>query len=311
MRKKEFYDMISPGTKKDFFEMVGNTPIVYVGEYENSQIYMKLEGCNPTGSLKDRSAVAILKDFEKNKKLYGKTIIDASSGSFGCAIAYFGMLMKVPVIVVSNAKLTATNKTFIELTGARLILHGAVTGESNEFVRNLVTEDPGGYAFCDQLNNWASPNAHYEGTGPEILRDLPEVNAVVASMGSGATLWGVGKYLKENSPEVKICASVAKPGTTIAGTFKEDKDYLSPFIQEIREKGYVDLYSAVSSDEAFEKAKTLFKMSGTFVGPQTGGVYQAAINLIDEGKISGNILLVSGDMGWKNLEKLSEFKSPR
>ncbi len=293
---------------RNFFDMVGNTPIVYFGKYKNSDIYIKLEGYNPTGSLKDRSAVAILNDFHEKGILEGRTIIDASSGSFGCAIAYFGMLMKVPVMVVSNAKLTATNKIFIELTGANLVLHGAVTGESNQYVKNLVNENPEEYAFCDQLNNWASPHAHYEGTGPEILRDLPEVNAIVASMGSGATLWGVGKYFKENNPEVKICASVAKPGTTIAGTFKEDKDYLSPFIQEIREKGYVDFYSAISADEAFQNASKIFQEKGFFVGPQTGGVFQAAMSLIDKDAISGNVLLISGDMGWKNLEKLSEFK---
>lgn len=289
--------------------MVGNTPIVYFGHHKGSHIYIKLEGYNPTGSLKDRSAVAILKDFKDKGELVGRTIIDASSGSFGCAIAYFGKLMQAPVIVVSNAKLTSMNKTFIEMTGAELILHGAVTKESNDYVKNLVSENPEKYAFCDQLNNWSSPKAHYEGTGPEILRDMPDVDAVVASMGSGATLWGVGKYLKENKPGITICASVAKPGTTIAGTFKEDKDYISPFISDIREKGYVDHYSAISAEEAFENARKIFREKGFFVGPQTGGVYQAAINLIEEGKISGNIVLVSGDTGWKNLEKLSEEKT--
>lgn len=262
-----------------------------------------MEGYNPTGSLKDRSAKAILLDLKRKGLLENKTIVDASSGSFGCAIAYFGGLLNKPVTVVSNSKLTSQNKSFIKLMGAELIIHGDVTKESNEFCQKMIAENPDKYVFCDQLNNWESPKAHYYGTGTEILKEMPDVKAVVASMGSGATLWGVGTYLKEKDPTVKIIASIAAPGTSLAGTFKEGKDYYSPFIKDLEFKGVIDLKSEVTAEQALKNARDLAR-KGFFVGPQTGGVFQAAINAIEKFNISGKIVIISGDSGWKNMDRL-------
>lgn len=285
-------------------DMVGKTPLVYCGHHKEALLYLKLEGNNPTGSLKDRPAYNILTKALATGKLNNRTILDASSGSFACSIAYFGNLMEKPVTIVVNKKLTPENRTFLTLMGATLIEHGDVTGEGNEYCKKLIGENPEKYFFCDQLNNWDSPESHYKGTGREIVQDLPGVTAIVASMGSGSTLWGVGSYARSESSSIKVFASIATPGTSLAGTYKEGKDYYTPFIKAIEQQELVHERFPVTAEQAYANARMLAK-KGFFVGPQTGGVYQAAIDAIDKHNIKGDVVIVAGDSGWKNLEKLS------
>jgi cysteine synthase len=285
-------------------DSIGKTPLVNCGHHKDALLYLKLEGNNPTGSLKDRSARNILIKALATGKLNDKTIFDASSGSFACAIAYFGNLMHKPVTIVVNKKLTSENRRFLTLMGAELIEHGEVTGEGNEYCKQLITQNPEKYFFCDQLNNWDSPRAHYEGTGPEILEDMPDTVAIVASMGSGATLCGIGTYVQNMSSSIQIFASIAAPGASLAGTYKEGIDAYTPFIEKIERDKLVDERFPVTVEQAYANARMLAK-KGFFVGPQAGGVYQAAIDAIDKHKIDGRVVIIAGDSGWKNLEKLS------
>jgi len=290
---------------KNHLDMIGNTPIVRFGEFKKSVIWLKLEGNNPTGSLKDRTAKAIIQSkIDSGELVEGKTILDATSGSFGCSIAFIGNKLGFPVTVVANKKLTESNRKFIKFFGAETINYGEVTRHGYVYCRDtLVPENPEKYCFLDQLNNEASPLAHFHGTAFEILQDLPEVDAIAVSMGSGATLLGIANYFSDYKPKVKIIASTAKPGKRIAGTYLPSEDYVTPFIQESWDRGWPHFTGATSWEEALRNVNFLAEKGNFFVGPQTGGIFQAVKQAIDSG-ITGNIVIVSGDTGWKNVDKI-------
>lgn len=293
---------------ENLFQMVGNTPIV---KFDNpfdfrGQFYIKLEGANPTGSVKDRAALALIMDKIDNGELKpGKRILDASSGSFACSIACLGRILGFPVTVVTGGKMTNDKIAFIEYFGAERISHGNFTIEGNRYCSQVIyPSDPETYCFLDQLHNWKNPAIHYETTGPEILKDLPEVSAVAFSLGSGGSLNGIGRYIKENKPETKIIAVTAASGTKIPGTGAfVDGDYVTPFIADCMKKKYFDYTAIVNSDQAFERVKDL-RQQGFYVGVQTGAVYQGMIDAVQDLNIEGTVLIISGDAGWKNMDKL-------
>lgn len=288
---------------KNQLERVGSTPIIEITAYKGVRLFIKLEGENPSGSLKDRSAKAILESAIQEGKLKNKTILDASSGSFGCAIALFGKCLGVPVEVVSSSKLTQENEDFLKSLGVTVTKIGNTTSEGNTHISEVLLKDnPGKYFFCDQLNNWRSPEAHENGTGPEILADVPDVNAIVMSKGSGATICGVGTYLQKQKKRsgIKIISAVAQDDVSIAGTFKKG-DRITPFIKRIQDQNLIDHEYAVTYEEALGATRQLASQ-GIPVGLQTGGVFASAIHAIDAGWISGKVLLVSGDSVWKNLK---------
>lgn len=290
------------------FDLVGKTPLVKFGKHKNAEIYIKMEGFNPTNSLKDRPVKEILFDLKERGLLEkNKTILDASSGSFGCSLAYFGKILGIPVEIITNSKITEGNKKFLEIMGAKTKEVGETTGDGNKYCKEvLLKENPNKYIFCDQINNPVGPKAHYKTTGPEILEDMPDVSMVCISYGSGSAMLGAGSYLKEKNPDIKIVSPVAKDGENMIGTYKPG-DYLSPFIKEFKEKEIVDLEIEITRKEAQEKTKFLLE-KGFFVGEQTGGVFQAAIKAIDKLNIKGKVVILSGDGGWKNLEVLNGIK---
>ncbi len=289
----------------NFETAVGNTPIFYWGKYKEAEIFIKLEGENPTGSLKDRTAKFIIEDIkERNLSNNKKILLDTSSGSFGCALSYFGMLSNYPVKVIVNSKASEATILFMEMCGAKVVRYGNITKHGYEHCLELVKKEPNQFIFTDQLNNWNSPKAHYSGTGPEIISDIPEAIAIVASMGSGATLLGISRYLKKTKHNTMVFASIAKPGRKITGTYS-DGDYLSPFIKELKEQNYIKNSYPIGYNEAVESARKLIK-KGFMVGPQTGGVFLATIKAIEEYNLKGKVVAISGDSGWKNMDKLSE-----
>lgn len=292
---------------------VGQTPHfrVQCADTPAVRIYAKLEGYNPTGSVKDRACLSLIRSLREEGKLdKSKTLLDASSGNMACAIAFYGRVMGFPSTVVVNSKLTVDKRNFLEYFGAEIIQVGDFTIEGNRYCREvLVPKQPDKYVFLDQLHNWANPRAYYESIGPEILADFPDVRAVVGSLGSGGTMTGTGKFFKEHKPEVKVIAVQAARGTKIPGTGAfEDGDYITPFIQQSIDNHVFDFTVKVAEREAIESTLKL-RDQGLFCGLQTGGVMHAAVVATRHFGLEGDVVILSGDTGWKNLAKLLQVNS--
>ncbi|HEU0076680.1 MAG TPA: cysteine synthase family protein [Longimicrobiaceae bacterium] len=296
------------------FDMVGRTPHVRVRSHRvpDARLHVKLEGWNPTGSVKDRAGLRMIREAQESGALRpGMTLLDASSGNMACALAYFGRLLGHPTTLVVSSKLTQDKRSFLRYYGAMLHQVGDFTIEGNRFCRELVErEEPGRYCFFDQLHNWANPRAHYETTGPEILADFPEVEVVVGSLGSGGTLYGTALYLKERRPEVRVVAVQAAAGTKIPGTGSfDDGDYVTPFIRRGFDDGLFDRVVRVSEADAVG-GTLLLRDQGVFAGIQTGGVLHAAETAARDLGATGDVVFISGDSGWKNVDKLLPHAPP-
>ena len=289
-------------------DLVGNTPLLRIPSRagaSRTRLLVKLEGYNPTGSVKDRACVAMLRTMQRDLRWdWSKTVLDASSGNMGCSIAYFGKAMGANVSIVSSRKLTAEKREFIEYFGASVKTIGEFTIEGNQYCRELAASDPEKWYFLDQLHNPENPQAHVEGTGPEILSKAPEVVAVVGSIGSGGTLLGVGRYLKQVNDQIKIFAVEAASGTRLPGTAALiDGDYRTPFIEEGFKDNIFDLSVQVSEAEAIDMARALAP-AGVFGGLQTSAVIAAAWRLVESHELRGDVVVISGDTGWKNMDSL-------
>ncbi len=291
----------------DMFSLVGHTPHLRVRteELPEVRIYAKLEGYNPTGSIKDRACVFLMRDMLANGEMQpGKVLLDASSGNMACAIAFFGKIAGYPTRVFSNSKLTDDKRQFIEYFGAKLDVVGDFTIEGNRACRKIAAQEPERYCFLDQLHNPANPQAHYETTGPEILAEHPQLAMLVGSLGSGGSLNGAARFLKQKLPELKVWAVEAESGTRLPGTGAfVDGDYVTPFIQQGYEDKIFDRRIRVSYANA--AAATLrLREQGIFTGIQTGGVYHASLVAAREEFVAGDVVFLSGDSGWKNMDKL-------
>lgn len=292
----------------DVTQMIGRTPHVRVAAPESpgARLHVKLEGCNPTGSVKDRAGFRMIQEALASGALCpGMTMLDASSGNMACALAYFGRILGYPATLAVSSKLTEDKRNFLRYYGATLHEVGDFTIEGNHFCRELVErEATGHYCFFDQLHNWANPRAHYESTGPEILEAFPDVAMVVASLGSGGTLLGTAQFLKEQRPQVRIVAVQSAPGTRLPGTGSfDDGDYVTPFIRKGMEEGVFDQVVKVGEADAVRSTLRL-RDQGIFGGLQTGGVFHAALEAVRTSGTGGDVVFVSGDAGWKNIDKL-------
>lgn len=292
----------------DIRGLVGNTPLVQfrTDSAPQTRFWVKLEGQNPTGSIKDRACVYNLDDASATGRLNdGRVILDASSGNMACALAYFGRILGHPVTVVCGTKLTADKAAFIRYFGAELISHGDFTIQANRLCAEMATAEPDKYCFLDQLHNWANPRAAFETLGPEILADLPEVSAVVGSLGSGGSMVGTCRYLKGQRSSIQTIAVEAASGTKLPGTVSlDDGDYVTPFVAAAIEEDLFDVRFKTSIDPA----KTYTRLAadqGIFTGWQTGGVLYAAVSVAEERGIVGDVVVISGDSGWKNMDKLT------
>jgi cysteine synthase len=296
------------------FELVGNTPTVRVrvSGTRGPSLFLKLEGCNPTGSIKDRACVSMLRSAVKDGSLTpGKLVLDASSGNFACSLAFYGKILGYSSVVAVSSKLTAAKRAFLSYFGTTIHDIGEFTIQGNNFCRTLAETEPDKYCFLDQLHNWRNPEAHYETTGPEIISDVPDVAMVVGSLGSGGTMTGVARYMKQVAPHVKIvvveCASTSRiPGT---GTFI-DGDYVTPFIRKAYDQAYFDHTIQITEADAGQATQLLVDQ-GIFAGLQTGGVFHAALTCACRLNIKGPVVALSGDTGWKNLDKLLPLAARR
>jgi cysteine synthase len=296
------------------FSLVGNTPMLPIELLtpagRRARLHLKLEGANPSGSVKDRAAVAMIRGrIDAGALLPGNTLLDASSGNMACALAMFGHALGVGVTVVCNDTLTADKRRFIGHFGGRLIGNdfGPFTYDGNRKCRAML-EEPGGakYCFLDQLHNWDNPRAHEFGTAPEILRDLPGVRLIVGSLGSGGTMTGVARAVQNARPDVLVAAVCSAPGSRFPGVGAfDDGDYVTPFLEEA---GKTDAFTFTIRTAAADVMRQLAVLSGhgMFCGPQTGAVTLAALSLADETGLDDGIAVISGDAGWKNWDYLDQ-----
>lgn len=274
------------------------------------RLHVKLEGANPSGSVKDRAAVTmILGRIEAGALRPGDTLLDASSGNMACALAMFGHALGVGVTVVCNDTLTADKRRFIGHFGGRLVDNdfGPFTFDGNRKCRAML-EMPGGdrYCFLDQLHNWDNPRAHESGTGAEILRDLPGLRLIVGSLGSGGTMAGVSRAVSSVRPDVLLAAVCSASGSRFPGVGAfDDGDYVSPFLAEARRTDAFHFTVRTTGDEVMRQLAVL-SGHGMFCGPQTGAVTWAALGLADDLGLDDGIVVISGDAGWKNWNYLDQ-----
>lgn len=284
-------------------DMIGNTPMLELKSFAprpDVHIYAKLEGQNPTGSVKDRIAKYMIESAEKQGLLKpGDTILEPTSGNTGIGLAMIGRVKGYRVVCVMPEAVSEERTQLLRAFGAEVIYTPGDLGSNGSIAeaKRIVAENPGKYYFPYQYGNEANPRAHYETTGPEILRDLPEVTAFVAGLGTGGTLTGTGRYLKDKKPSVKIIASAPHPGDLVQGL----RALEDGFIPEIFDESVLDGKIVVDSKSSFVAAKEMTDREGLFVGISAGAVVRAAVKAAERMPGEQHIVCLLADGGWKYL----------
>jgi [CysO sulfur-carrier protein]-thiocarboxylate-dependent cysteine synthase len=265
-------------------------------------ILAKLESQNPFGSVKDRIARKMIETAEKEGWLVpGQTIIEPSSGNTGIALSAIARIKGYPARIVMPDSVSIERRQMLEVYGAELILTPGAEG-SNGAVRRaqaLAAEHPD-WCFLYQYGNDANPRAHYEGTGPEIWRDCPEITHFVAGLGTSGTLMGVGTYLKERNPDVRVYAVEPPSGELVEGLRNLDDGYVPPVFDQWHGMELLDGKRIVRPRESLEWTRRLVQECGVFAGISSGAALVGAAKVserIDEGVI----VFIVCDGGWKYL----------
>jgi cysteine synthase B len=280
---------------------IGNTPLVGISQLSPNpdvRIYAKLEGQNPGGSAKDRIALKMVELAERDGLLNpGDTIIEPSSGNTGIGLALVSRLRGYSLRVVMPDNVSIERRQLLEIFGAQVITSSGSEG-SNGAIRlaeKLATEDPY-LKMLFQYGNPANPLAHYEGTGPEIWRDCPEVDVFVAGLGTSGTLMGAGRYLKEQNSAIKVVAVEPPAGELVQGLRSLDDGFIPPiFDPEILDRKFI-----VRPLESIEWLRRLLNDCGVFAGVSSGASIAGSVKIAEE-MDSGTIVTVLPDGGWKYL----------
>ena len=286
-------------------DLIGNTPLVDVSRLSpnpNVRIIAKLESQNPFGSVKDRIAKAMIEDAEKNGRLSpGQTIIEPSSGNTGIALAAIAQVKGYPIKILMPTSVSIERRQMLEVFGAEVILTPGEEGSNGAVARAIqMANDHPEWCFLYQYANDANPRAHYEGTGPEILRDCPEITHFVAGLGTSGTLMGTGRFLKEHKPGVKIIAVEPPLGERVEGLRNLDEGYIPPLFDNWHGFDILDRKRVVRPRESIEWTRRIVRECGIFAGISTGAALAGAVKVageIDEGVI----VFIVCDGGWKYL----------
>jgi len=278
-------------------DLIGNTPLVELPRLSppGRTIYAKLEGQNPTGSIKDRVA---LKMVEEADLAPGQELLEPTSGNTGISLALVAKLKGYKLTCVMPSNATPERKALLALYGATIIESPGELG-SNGAVRMaqaLAAKDDR-YVMLFQYENEANPDAHYEGTGAEIARDLDRVDALVAGLGTGGTLMGTGRRLREAFPGVQVVAAEPLPGDPVMGLRSLDEGYVPPVL----DVSQLDRKLLVSNAESVAAVHALIEREGIFAGVSAGAVVHVARRLADELPEGANVVAVLADGGWKYL----------
>ena len=290
---------------ENVLDMIGNTPMIDVSALSpnpNVQIFAKLENQNPFGSVKDRIAKGMIERAEKDGSLVlGQTIIEPSSGNTGIALAAIAGMKGYPIKILMPESVSIERRQMLEVFGAELILTPGEEG-SNGAVRRaqeLAAANPH-WCFMYQYGNDANPRAHYEGTGPEIWRDLPEITHFVAGLGTSGTLMGTGRYLKEQNPNIKVIAIEPPVGERVEGLRNLEDGYIPPVFENWNGFELLDRKRVVRPRESLEWTRRLVRECGIFAGISAGAAMAGAAKVAGEID-SGVIAFIVCDGGWKYL----------
>ncbi|MGH9079338.1 MAG: PLP-dependent cysteine synthase family protein [Acidimicrobiales bacterium] len=285
-------------------ELIGNTPLVDISQLSPNpdvRMLIKLEGQNPGGSVKDRIALAMVEEAEKDGLLEpGQTLIEASSGNTGIGMAVICRVKGYQLKVVLATNVSVERRQMLESWGAEIIESPGAEGSNGavQRARLLAAEHPE-WVFLYQYANPANPMAHYEGTGPEIWRDCPEVTHFVAGLGTSGTLLGAGRYLKEQNPAVKVWAIEPPAGELVDGLRNLDDGYIPPLFVEGGGAGLLDGRRIVRPRESIEWTRRLTEV-GIFAGLSSGAALAGAARTA-RSLDAGVMVVVSADGGWKYL----------
>ena len=284
---------------------IGNTPLIDVTQLSPDpkiQIFGKLESANPTGSVKDRVAKYLILNAEREGKISkGSTILEPTSGNTGIGLAMLGSTRGYKIKVVMPADVPPERIDILKAFGAEVIFSdaGKGTNESINLAKQISNDNPN-YYMPYQYGNEANPMAHYETTGPEIIKDLPDTDVFVAGLGTGGTLMGAGKFLKEYNSNIKIIATAPHPDEKVQGLRAIEHGFIPPIID--LEK--LDSRVLIEGEEAFYWTRKLLVEMGIFVGVSSGATFATARKMAQkmskEGK-TGKIVTIFCDGGWKYL----------
>ena len=290
--------MASARVARNLLELVGNTPLVELKPVGDVQLYAKLEGQNPTGSIKDRIAKSMIEAAETSGELEpARELLEPTSGNTGISLALVAKLKGYPLTCVMPENATEERKRLLRLFGATIVLSPPAEG-SNGAVRlalELAEREPR-YFMPFQYANEANPRAHYEGTGAEIVDGLDRVDVLVAGLGTGGTLMGTGDRVRESFPEVVVAAAEPLPGDPVMGLRSLDEGYVPPILDVSK----LDRKVLVSNEESVREVRRLLDEEGIFAGVSSGAVGHVARKLAGE-RSDGTVVAVLADGGWKYL----------
>ena len=283
-------------------ETIGGTPLVELSRISpegGARLYAKLEGQNPTGSIKDRIARTMVEAAESSGELEpGRELLEPTSGNTGISLAMVAKLRGYPLTCVLPENSTPERVRMLELYGAKVVFSPGSEG-SNGAVRHalrLAESDPR-YFMLNQYANEANPRAHYEGTGAEIAEALPRVDAFVAGLGTGGTLMGAGERLRESFPDVLVAAAEPFQGDLVYGLRSLADGYVPPILDVSR----LDRKILVSNDESLTGLRALLDREGIFAGVSSGAVVHVARRIAAELDEDAVVVAVLADAGWKYL----------
>lgn len=288
-------------TSNDIIGAIGRTPLIELPRMSPSasvRLFAKLEGANPSGSVKDRIALTMVENAESAGLLSaGKIILEPTSGNTGISLAMIAAVKGYELEVVMPESVSKERIQLLEAYGTKIhFSEGALgTNGSIPYAQKMAQEN-GRYVLLYQYGNQANPQAHYDGTGNEIVQQLPEVDVFVAGLGTGGTLTGAGRRIKEHNKEARIVAATPEPDDAIQGLRSLEEGFVPPVLDET----VLDARILVKSKDAFSMTKELLRKEAVFAGVSSGAVLAAALKVARRFE-KANIVCLLADGGWKYL----------
>lgn len=285
----------------DIVDAIGHTPLVELRAFSPKpgiRLFAKLEGHNPTGSVKDRIARQMIEAAERDGTLQpGQTILEPTSGNTGISLAMIARRKGYRLIAVMPENVSDERRTLLRLFGAEVVATDPTKGSNGaiEVAQQMVQADPTLF-MPYQYGNAANPQAHYETTGPEIVTALPEVDVFVAGLGTGGTLMGVGRFLKEHNPRVQVVAAEPDQGELVSGL----RSLADGFIPPILDLDLLDRKLIIDTEASVTLTRELAAREGIFAGVSAGGALYCALRVAQRLE-RANIVVLFADGGWKYL----------